>query len=43
MKEGEEVFLDDLSRRDLEELLAVTAVVVESTPKGLVDAISAFS
>ena len=43
MKEGEEVFLDDISRRDLEDLLAVTAVVVESTPKGLVDAITALS
>jgi putative radical SAM enzyme (TIGR03279 family) len=41
MKEGEEVFLDDISRRDLEDLLALTAVVVESTPKGLVDAIAA--
>jgi len=43
MKEGEEVFLDDISRRDLEDLLAVTGVVVESTPKGLVDAITALS
>jgi putative radical SAM enzyme (TIGR03279 family) len=43
MKEGEELFLDDLSRKDLEELLAVTAVVVESTPKGLADAIAALS
>jgi putative radical SAM enzyme (TIGR03279 family) len=43
MKEGEEVFLDDIEKKDLEDLLAVTAVVVESTPKGLVDAIAASS
>jgi len=43
MKEGEEVFLDDIAKKDLEDLLAVTAVVVESTPKGLVDAVTALS
>ena len=43
MKEGEEVFLDDIAKKDLEDLLAVTAVVVESAPKGLVDAIAASS
>lgn len=43
MKEGEEVFLDDIAKKDLEDLLALTAVVVESTPKGVVDAIAALS
>jgi putative radical SAM enzyme (TIGR03279 family) len=43
MKEGEEVFLDDISRRDLEDLLAVATVVVEPTAKGLLDAIAPFS
>ncbi|HXX82091.1 MAG TPA: DUF512 domain-containing protein, partial [Thermodesulfovibrionales bacterium] len=43
MKEGEEVFLDDIAKKDLEDLLGVRTVVVESTPKGLVDAIAALS
>jgi putative radical SAM enzyme (TIGR03279 family) len=40
MREGDEVFLDDISRQDIEDVLGVKAVVIESTPKGLVDAIS---
>ena len=40
MREGDEVFLDDVSRQDIEDVLGVKAVVIESTPKGLVDAIS---
>lgn len=40
MREGDEVFLDDISRQDIEDMLGVKAVVIESTPKGLVDAIS---
>lgn len=43
MKEGEEIFLDDITKKDLEDLLALTAVAVDSTPKGLVDAIAALS
>lgn len=39
MREGDEVFLDDVSRQDIEDVLGVKAVVIESTPKGLVDAI----
>lgn len=39
MKEGGEVFLDDISRQDIENVLGVKALVVESTPKGFVDAI----
>ncbi len=43
MKDGDKVLLDDISVKDIEELLGVSAVVIESTPKGLVDAIAAFS
>lgn len=43
MKEGDEVLLDDVSRQDLEEVLGVKTVVVESTPKGIVDAVKAVS
>jgi putative radical SAM enzyme (TIGR03279 family) len=39
MKEGHEVFLDDVSRADIEAILKVKAVVIESTPAGLVDTI----
>ncbi|MFA5353797.1 MAG: DUF512 domain-containing protein [Thermodesulfovibrionales bacterium] len=40
MREGDEVFLDDVSRQDIEELLGVKTVMVESTPEGLIEAIS---
>ena len=40
MREGHEVFLDDVSRKDVEDVLGVKAVVIEATPKGLVDAIT---
>ena len=40
MREGDEVFLDDVSRKDIEDVLGVKAVVIESTPQGLVDAIA---
>ena len=40
MKEGEEVFLDDIAKKDVEDLFGVTVAVVESTPKGLVGAIT---
>jgi NifB/MoaA-like Fe-S oxidoreductase len=43
MREGCEVFLDDLSRQDIEELLGTKAVIIESTPKGLVEAIAALA
>lgn len=43
MREGDEVFLDDVSRHDVEDVLGIKAVVIESTPKGLVDAIAAMS
>ncbi len=39
MKERGEVFLDDVSRNDVEEVLGIKAVVIKSTPKGLVDAV----
>ncbi|HEX8949868.1 MAG TPA: DUF512 domain-containing protein [Dissulfurispiraceae bacterium] len=43
MREGDEILLDDVSRQDIEDLLGVKAVVMESTPKGIVDAIAALS
>jgi putative radical SAM enzyme (TIGR03279 family) len=43
MREGHEVFLDDLSRQDIQDLLGIKVVVIESTPRGLVDAITALS
>jgi len=33
-----EVFLDDVSRQDIEEILGIKSVIIESTPAGLVDA-----
>jgi putative radical SAM enzyme (TIGR03279 family) len=39
MKEGHEVFLDNVSRQDVEDILGVKSVIIESTPKGLVEAI----
>ena len=38
MREGHEVFLDDVSRQDIEEILGIKSVIIESTPAGLVDA-----
>ncbi len=43
MKEGDNVLLDDISIKDIEELLGVSATVIESTPKGILDAIAATS
>jgi putative radical SAM enzyme (TIGR03279 family) len=43
MREGHDVFLDDVSRRDIEDLLGVRTVIIESTPKGLAEAIAALS
>lgn len=43
MKEGDKVLLDDISIQDIEELLGVSAVVIESTPEGIVDAIAGSS
>lgn len=40
LREGADVFLDDVTKEDLEQLLGVKVVVVESTPKGLVEAIA---
>ncbi|GER93910.1 DUF512 domain-containing protein [hot springs metagenome] len=40
MREGDEVLLDDVSAQDIEDVLGIKAVVIESTPKGLVDAIA---
>lgn len=41
MREGHEVFLDDVSRRDVEAALGVKTVMVESSPAGLLNAIAA--
>lgn len=43
MRETDEVFLDDVSKKDVEDVLGIKAVIVESTPKGIVNAISQFS
>ena len=43
MKEGAEVFLDNVTRHDIEELLGIKTLLMESTPKGLVEAISSVS
>ncbi len=43
MRGGEDVFLDDVSLRDLEDLLGARTIAISSTPKGLVDAVAALS
>ncbi len=43
MKEGEHVFLDDVSAQDIEEVLGIKTYVIESTPQGLVKAIARIS
>lgn len=43
MREGDEVFLDDVSKKDVEDVLGVKAVIIESTPQGLVEAIMELS
>ncbi|HYA31221.1 MAG TPA: DUF512 domain-containing protein, partial [Thermodesulfovibrionales bacterium] len=43
MKDGDEVFLDNVSLRDLEDLFGATTVLIPSTPKGMVDALAALS
>lgn len=43
MKEGNEIFLDDVSRLDIEDVLGIRAAVFESTPKGLIDKIASLS
>lgn len=40
MREGDEVFLDDVSKKDVEDILGVKAIVIESTPQGIVEAIT---
>jgi NifB/MoaA-like Fe-S oxidoreductase len=40
LKEGEGVFLDDLSVAELEEVLGIRVIVVEATPQGIYDALS---
>ncbi|MGO9953933.1 MAG: DUF512 domain-containing protein [Dissulfurispiraceae bacterium] len=40
MREGQEIFLDDVSRQDIEEILGIKSVIIESTPAGLVDAMA---
>jgi hypothetical protein len=39
MKEGDEVFLDNVSRQDVEAILGAKTLVIESSPAGLVNAI----
>jgi putative radical SAM enzyme (TIGR03279 family) len=40
MREGHETFLDDVSKQDVEMALGVSAVVIESSPDGLVKAVT---
>jgi putative radical SAM enzyme (TIGR03279 family) len=39
LKEDEDVFLDDVSLRDIEEAVGLKTMRIESTPQGLVDAV----
>jgi putative radical SAM enzyme (TIGR03279 family) len=39
MREGEAVFLDDVSRQDIEGILGIPTHVIASTPRGLLDGI----
>jgi len=43
MKEGDQVFLDNVTLHDLEDILGIKAVAIPSSPKGLVDAVTALS
>jgi hypothetical protein len=43
MKEDEDLFLDNVSRQDVEAILGAKAVVIESSPAGLADAIMKIS
>jgi putative radical SAM enzyme (TIGR03279 family) len=43
MREGDEVFLDDVSRQDVEDFLGIKAVLIDSSPDGLMNAIMAHS
>jgi|WetSurMetagenome_2_1015567.scaffolds.fasta_scaffold00020_22 putative radical SAM enzyme (TIGR03279 family) len=43
MKEGEELFLDNVSRCDVEDILGVKSVIIDSTPAGMVEAIMKIS
>jgi len=40
MRERHDVFLDDVSRQDIEDLLGARTVIIESTPKGLAESIA---
>jgi len=40
MREGLEVFLDDVSKNDIEDILGIKAMIIESTPGGLLEAMA---
>ena len=42
LKEGDNVLLDDVSLKDIEETTGLKTVVTDSTPQGLIDTISKF-
>jgi NifB/MoaA-like Fe-S oxidoreductase len=42
LKEGEKVFLDDVSLKDIEEASGLKTVVTDGTPQGFVDTLSIF-
>jgi len=39
LKDGEDLFLDDVSVKDISEILGVKVCVIESTPKGILQGI----
>lgn len=43
LQEDNEVFLDDVSRQDVEDFLGIKTVIIDSSPDGLVNAIMALS
>jgi putative radical SAM enzyme (TIGR03279 family) len=43
MREGDALFLDDVSLGDLEDLLGTKTVLIPATPKGIVDAVATLS
>lgn len=40
MKEGEDIFLDDISKNDIEYVLGLKSIIIESNPQGLFRAIT---
>lgn len=43
LREGEDVFLDDISKRDIERALGIKVKVIESTPEGIIKGMEVMS